>query len=54
MSNMNTNMRGTADSINAVSNAAVLYLLPLPLLPYPHTGGQRAVVASNSGLEGVV
>lgn len=53
MSMMNANMRGNADSISAVSNAAVLYLLPLHLLPYPHTGGRRAVVAEKSGLEGV-
>jgi len=53
MSTMNANMRGNADSISAVSNAVALYLLPLHLLPYPHTGGQRAVVAYQVGIDGV-
>lgn len=51
MMNKNANIGGMADSFSAVSNAAVLYLLPLHLLPYPHTGGQRAFVAYQEGIE---
>jgi hypothetical protein len=52
--NKNANIGGTADSFTAASNAAVLYLLPLLPLPYPHTCSQRAMVALQSGFEGEI